>query len=145
MALVFVLAHVSLHVEHQRVLADERFTTNLALVLDGVEVRVVGLHMLRQHVVIRAGPVAQFTNVLVAAVFHVRVVAELAFRVESLVTDFAEVGVLSKMAPPMGGQLRVVRARVSTHVAHVLLLAGVHPLVAFNTSFVLKNFSQTLH
>ena len=72
-AVVLVLAHVGLHVEHQRVLVHERLAAEFALVLHWLEVRIVHLQMLHQSVIVRERFVARVANVLLRAVLHVHV------------------------------------------------------------------------
>ena len=72
-AIVFILAHVRLDVEHQRVLVHERLAAEFTLVLHRLEVRVVHLQMLHQGVIVRERFVARVANVLLRAVLHVHV------------------------------------------------------------------------
>ena len=75
-AVVLILAHVGLDVEHQRILVDERLAAELALVLHRLEVRVVHLEVLHQGMIIREGLIARVADVLLGAVLHVHVAVE---------------------------------------------------------------------
>lgn len=122
MAGVLVLAHMGLHVEHQRILVYERFPAEFALVLHRFEVRVVKLEMLHEAVIIRERLVAILAHVLLGAVLHVHVTVELGVGEESFLADLAIPRVLFEMAPLMDGQLERLNERVAAHVAHEVLL-----------------------
>lgn len=127
MTLVFVLAHVGLHVQHQGILVNESLAAELALMLHRLEVWIVDHQMLHQSVIIRERFVARMTYVFLGAVLHVHVTVELRVREESFLAHLAVPGVFIEMPSVMGGQLKGLNERVSANVADEILLVGMDP------------------
>ena len=127
MALVFVLAHVGLNVQHQRILINESLPAELALMLHWLEIGIVDQQMLHQGMIIRERFVARMTNVFLGAVFHVHVTVEFRVREESFLAHLAVPGVFIEMSSVVGGQLKGLDERVSANVADEILLVGMDP------------------
>lgn len=125
MALLSVLSHVALHVKHQRVLVDERLAAELALVLHGLEVRIVDHQMLHQSVIVRERLVTVMADVFLGVVLRVHVAVQLGVAEESFLTNLAVPGVLVEMASLVGGQLEGLHERVAANVADEIPLPRV--------------------